>query len=228
MLVNDELDAFRDLPTRLAQAARDTEDIVTARQLFNAGGTGVNTAFFKSANGNAPATDALTSENLEKGLQAIATRKDSEGRPIINAGTVLVVPPALEMTARRILNASEIRRQSGTGDGSTVTVEPNYMKGAVDLVVNPWFAYVAPTLTSTWFVLPAPNTGRPALATGFLRGHESPDLRVKADAGNRVGGGSVAPEEGSFDDDTVQYRVRHSTGSATVIPAGAFASKPSS
>jgi hypothetical protein len=58
--------------------------------------------------------------------------------------------------------------------------------------------------------------------TGFLRGNEQPDLRVKNDAGNRVVGGSVAPEEGSFDDDTVQYRVRHSTGSSLVIPTGTF------
>lgn len=226
MLVNDELDAFRDLPTRLAQAARDTEDIVTARQLFNTAGTSVNTDFFNTGNGNAPGTVALTSENLESALQSITTRTDSEGRPIINAGTVLVVPPALELTARRILNATEIRRQNGTGNGSTITVEPNYMRGAVTLVVNPWFAYVAPTLTDTWFVLPAPNTGRPALATGFLRGHESPDLRVKADAGNRAGGGSVAPEDGSFDDDTIQYRVRHVTGAAPLVPISTYASTP--
>lgn len=226
MLVNDELDAFRDLPTRLATAARETEDIVTARALFNADGTGVNTDFFKAGNGNAPATAELTSESLEAALQAISTRKDSEGRPVIVSGAVLVVPPSLEMTARRILNATEIRRQSGTGSGSTITTEPNYMRGMVELVVNPWFAYVAPTLATTWFVLPNPNSARPAVVTGFLRGNEAPDLRVKADTGNRVGGGAVAPEEGSFDDDTVQYRVRHSIGAATVIPTGAYASKP--
>lgn len=226
MLVNDELDAFTDLPSRLATAARETEDIVTARSLFNAAGTSVNTDFFKSGNGNAPGTAALTSENLEAALQGIATRTDSEGRPVVIASAALVVPPGLELTARRILNASEIRRQSGTGSGSTITVEPNYMRGAVDLVVNPWFTYVAPTLDDTWFVLPAPSSGRPALVTAFLRGNESPDLRVKADAGNRPGGGEVAAQDGSFDDDTVQYRVRHVTGSTTVIPTGAYASTP--
>lgn len=223
MLVNDELDAFRDAPQRLAVAARETEDIVTAKSLFNAGGTGLNTDFFKTANGNAPAAVPLTAENLEAAITAITTRKDSEGRPIVVSGGVLVVPPQLEMTARRILEASEIRRT----EGDVTSIEPNYLRGVLRLVVNPWLPIVASGFNkvgATWFVLPAPNQGRPALVTGFLRGNETPDLRVKYDAGQRVGGGLIAPEEGSFDDDTIQYRVRHVTGSATVIPTATYVS----
>lgn len=223
MLVNDELDAFRDLPTRLATAARETEDVITARCLFNANGTGLNTAFFKAANGNAPDNKALTSENLEAALSAISQRKDSDGRPVVLAGTVLMVPAALEMTARRILEATEIRRTVG----DTTTIEPNYLRGVVQLVVNPWLPIAAPGFSGvhdTWFVLPSPSSARPAVVTAFLRGHETPDLRAKADTGSRVGGGSIAPEEGSFDDDTVQYRVRHVTGAATVIPTETYVS----
>jgi len=69
-----------------------------------------------------------------------------------------------------------------------------------------------------WFVLPAATAARPAVAMGFLRGQEEPDLRVKSDTGNRVGGGAIDPMEGSFDDDTIQYRVRHVTGGAAVDP----------
>ncbi|WP_159622678.1 Mu-like prophage major head subunit gpT family protein [Ruania rhizosphaerae] len=224
MLKNDDLDAFRNLPSRLAVAARETEDIVTAKTLFNSGGTALNTDFFKTANKNAPGTAALSTESLEAALTNISTRKDNEKRPIVVSGAVLMVPPTLEMQARRILNATEIRRT----DGNTTTVESNYLTGLVELVVNPWLTVVntGTNAATNWFVLPNPNqnNNRPALVTGFLRGEEDPDLRVKADAGNRVGGGAVAPEEGSFDDDTIQYRVRHVTGAGTVVPTATYAS----
>lgn len=223
MLVNDDLDAFRNAPQRLAQAARDTEDINTAKTLFNAAGTGLNTNFFKSANGNAPASTALTTENLEAALTDIQTRKDSEGRPIVVTAGVLMVPPSLEMTARRILEASEIRRTSG----STTVIERNHLAGRLTLVVNPWLPVVASgfnKIGGTWFVLPNPASGRPAVVSAFLRGHETPDLRVKADTGSQVGGGSISPEDGSFDDDSIQYRVRAIHGAATVIPTATFVS----
>ena len=48
---------------------------------------------------------------------------------------------------------------------------------------------------------------------------------MKADTGNRAGGGSIAPEQGSFDDDTIQYRVRHVVGSALIDPKFTFVSQ---
>jgi hypothetical protein len=225
MLVNDDLDAFRDAPQRLATAARETEDIVAVKSLVAADGNGVNTNFFKSANGNAPTALPLTDANLEAALTTISTKRDGDNRPIILAGAILMVPPALEMTARRILQATEIRRTSG----SVTTIEENFLAGVVRLVVNPWLSVVntGSKSATTWYVLPDPNAGRPAVVQAFLRGNETPDLRVKADAGNRAGGGAINPEEGAFDDDTIQYRVRHVLGSATVIPTATYVSNGS-
>ena len=78
-----------------------------------------------------------------------------------------------------------------------------------------------------WFVLPSPQSARPALAVGFLRGYEDPDLRVKSSAGSRVGGGVIDPMQGDFDDDTIQYRVRHVVGSAYVDPKATYVSNGS-
>ncbi len=220
MLKNDDLDAFRDLPQRLAVAARETEDRVALLPLFNTAKTGLNTGFFTA---DKRGTDALTSESLEAALTAIATRTDGEGRPIILTGATLLVPPALEMTARRILNATEIRRT----EGGVTTIEPNYMRGVVNIVVDPWLPIVASGYTnvnSSWFVLPATSVPNPALVQAFMTGEETPDLRVKADAGNALGGGTLSPETGSFDDDTVQYRVRHIMGSASLYNDAVFAS----
>lgn len=225
MIVNDDLDAFRDLPERLAQAARDTEDYLATSLLVIAGGA--NTAFFKTANGNAPTALALTVENLDAALSAISTRKDAEGRPILVNGAVLVVPPALETQARKILDATELRFTDSTTGLTVITT--NYMRGRVTLAVDPWLTVIATDAKAgtRWFVLPAPTAPRPALAVGFLRGQEQPDLRVKADTGSRIGGGSIAPEDGSFDDDTIQYRVRHVLGASHVDPKATYVSNGS-
>lgn len=221
MIVNDELGAFKDLPTRLAVAARVTEDTAVTSALLSADKTTLNLDFFKAANGNAPAATALTQANLQTAIATITARKDEDGNPIILNGGVLMVPPALEFAARSILTASEIR----TTSGSVTTVEQNPMAGRLTLCVNPYLSLLTHAKAAgTWFVLPSPNTSRPAVAAAFLRGNEAPDLRVKADAGNRIGGGAIAPEQGSFDDDTVQYRVRHVTGGAVVDPKATYVS----
>lgn len=223
MLKNDELDAFRNLPERLSIAARETEDVAVAKSLFNTAGNGLNTQFFRTQNGNAPANVPLTSENLEAALSSIRQRVDSDNRPVVVTSAILMVSPALEMTARRILEASEIR----IVDGNTTSIQTNYLRGIVNLVVNPWLSLAAPGFAkrdSTWFLLPATADPRPAVVAGFLRGEEQPDLRVRNDQGTSVGGGALSPEDGSFDDDTVQYRVRHVIGGAPLFPAATYVS----
>lgn len=211
-LINDELDVFRDIPQRLAQAARNTEDFVAAG-LVEVGGN-PNPGFFT---GNAVLTGnpALTSESLEDALQNLGSRKDQDGNPIITGGRVLMVGPALEMTARRILNASEIR----INDGARTIITGNTLSGAVELVVNPWLSN-----PDAWYVLPAPGGARPAVQVAFLRGHETPEIRVKGDTGNALGGGQIAATDGSFDIDDIQYRARHILGGATLLDDAVLAS----
>jgi len=72
--------------------------------------------------------------------------------------------------------------------------------------------------------LPEPNTGRPGLVNAFLRGHEQPSLRASANTGVAIGGGSLSPTDGSFDDDTIQYRVRHVNGTAALVNTSVYAS----
>lgn len=223
MVVNDELGAFRGIDQSLAVAARDTEGTVTASAFFNAAKTGLNTQFFRAQNGNAPESAPLTRAALQDAIQELSTKKDEQGNPLTRPGLVLVVPPTLEYQAREILSASEIRTTDANG---AVSVSQNPVAGAVTLVVEPnLLLNTGSNAATTWFLLPAPNSARPAIVTGFLAGHEAPDLRVKADTGNRAGGGQVAPEQGSFDDDTIQYRVRHVVGAALIDPKFTFVSQ---
>lgn len=220
-IVNDDLDALRRLPGDLAQSAIDTEDYLAASML--AISTGPDTNFFKSANGNAPAAVPLNIDNLSAALTTITSRTDTDGRPIaFPNGWALVVPPALEVTAQNVVSAFEVAQTSGS---STIKIR-NWIGSRVQVVVNPWLTTidVSNKAGATWYIVPAPGQDRPAVAMAFLRGHEVPDLRVKADTGNRVGGGAVDPLEGSFETDDIAYRVRHVAGSAQLDPKGTYAS----
>lgn len=222
MIVNDELGAFRNIHDTLAQAARDLEGTATADALLNAKRSDVNTDFFKAANGNAPESAALTRDALQEAIKTVSQKRDENGRPLARPNLVLVVPPALEFKAREIVNASEVR----VADGNTTVTSANILAGAVTVVVDPnLMRSTHAKAEKTWFLLPAPNTARPALVTAFMSGHETPDLRYKNDQGNRVGGGSIPVGEGSFDDDTIQYRVRHIVGAAAVDPTFTFVSR---
>lgn len=224
-IVNDELGELQELPNNLAIAARNTEASAAARLLTD--GNGPNNALFNAtawgrtydpdtntwSGGSSnliAGNPALTADSLTAVLDAISQRTDPEGLPILVEAVKLVVPPALETTARKILDATEIRITSG----NNTTILNNWLAGRVQLVVDPWLQVIdkGANASTTWYLVPATTSSRPALFLGFLRGHETPDVRVKADAGNRVGGGPVSPEEGSFDADDISYRVRHVVG----------------
>jgi len=225
MLVNDDLDAFRTAPERIAQASRVTEDKLATGLI--ALSTGPNATFFNAAPASqfgaaAVGTGKLTVDNLTTALTTVSTRKDSDGNPVMVDAVVLMVPPSLEVTANTIVQATLIRNKTTNQDIEV----GNWLSGRVTVVVNPWLPVIDVSANSatTWYLLPAPSIARPALTMGFLRGFETPDLRVKADTGMRVGGGSIPAEEGSFDTDDIQYRIRHVTGGTTLDPIAAYAS----
>lgn len=215
---NEAIDELEDMPAALAADAKDTEAISAVSNLLNVDpktllANGVNTNFFKAGNGNAPTALPLTRENLKTVLDGMAVKKDDKtGRVIARPDVVVVVPKALEPAILRIITPTEIR----TTNGSVETIEGNEFKNLA-YVVEPMLDYVNThaKAATTWFVLPKPGGPRPALWQAFMRGHELPDLRVKASTGQRVGGGDISPLEGSFEVDDIQYRGRHIVGNQT-------------
>lgn len=229
--INDELDELESLPEALSIAARETEARQAASLLTD--GNGPNGTFFNSTaiqgsisnlmSGN----PALSSTSLQTAISTITSRRDPQGRPVAFPRLVLVVPPALEVTARAILNATEIEFQEGSdGNGQRRIRGANWMRGVVDLVVDPWLTVIdgGAAAATTWYIVPAPSAGRPALGLAFLRGHEEPQVRVKGHAGQTVGGGDLPPEDGGFEIDDIQYRVRHVLGQGYVDPIGTIVS----
>jgi hypothetical protein len=174
-----------------------------------------------------PGNPALSSTSLQTGITIVTSRRDPENRPIVVPKLVLTVPPALEVQARAILNATEIEFQEGAdGAGQRRIRGANWLRGVVDLVVDPWLTVIdlGAAAASTWYLSPAPSGGRPAFGLGFLRGHEEPQVRVKAGAGQTVAGGDLDPHDGGFEIDDIQYRVRHINKGGYVDPIATLVS----
>lgn len=157
----------------------------------------------------------------------LGEQRDTEGGPIYIEAATLVVPPALEVPAMNILNATEILAANGGGNGNEndqlrVT---NWMRNRVTVIVNPWLPIIDTTTGSTaWYLFANPSTGRPALEIGRLIGHESPELFQKSPNATRVGGGLVDPTDGDFDTDSVEWKVRHVMGGTLMDAKSALAS----
>jgi hypothetical protein len=225
-LVNDDLDAFRELPTTLGRAARLTEDRFVTNLYVDS--TGPDATYYSVANANlVTGNPALAVSGLQTAFTVLAAQTDADGNPIFIDRVNLIVPPALEVTARNILNAVEILAATGggAGTGNDQLRTANWMRNRIDLVVNPWLPILDTTSGSTaWYLTASSAAGRPAMEVGFLRGNDTPQVFVKAPDSLRIGGGLAPVEDGDFETDSTRYKVRHVLGGTLMDPKMSVAS----
>lgn len=234
-IVNDDLNQLTDMPERLATAARRTEQRLVTN-LF-VGANGPNTTLYTAGNANivnttngASATNPpLSISGLNDALTVLSKMVDESGEPILRDMMTLVVPPALQYTARNVINATEIwdstalgggQPDNGSTSGERILRSNNWMRNMLDIVVDPYIPTLASSANgnTSWFLFANPAYSREAITIGFLRGHESPEIWMKSPNAIRAGGGAVSPLSGDFDTDSVEYRVRHVTGVLMVDP----------
>lgn len=211
-IVNDDLDALASAPNLLAQAARYTEDRFFTELI--ADGTGPDATFFSTGNGNKGTGVALSLDGLQTGYAAMRKQRDPQGNPIFTGKVRLMVPSALEVTAKNIVSATQIVGSPGATTGQQF-VTGNWAGDTIaEVVVNPWLDIVdtSANVDKTWYLFADPGIGRPAAEMGFLAGHEQPEVFMKAPDSIRVGGGVVGAEDGDFATDGVAYKVRHVLG----------------
>lgn len=224
-IVNDgQIGLLERLPVEMALKAAGKEDEEVTKQLVTA--SGLNTANFKAGNQNLlSGNPALTLESLEDAIEA-ANLQTYNGRQITPVTQfALVVPRALEMTARKILAVQEVRTETTAGSVATTTISGNPIGSQVTIVVNDWLTKIYSGAGAYWFLIPVPGQQlNPAVALGFLRGYETPELRIKSNGGLYLGGGEVPAREGSFDNDDWEMRIRHIATGGFIVPAGTMAS----
>lgn len=218
VLTNDDLDALKSAPEDLAWQAANTE-YYQATNFFCA-----NATLYATSGGGRPTngnkgTATLTAANLQTALEQISKFTSPESEPILNTPRFLVVPPALELTARQILQ-SAILDYTGTTDAKYPTL--NILQGLLEIRVNQYLPIVDTTNGHTgWYLFSDPAFGW-AVETGFLRGHETPGLFMKTANQVRLGGGQVNPMDGDFDTDNVAYKCRHILGGSHANAVGGW------
>jgi hypothetical protein len=234
-MINDDLDALKDIPARFARAALRTEEKFAVGLLCDANGP--NATFFSDANKNkVDIANGASSNNPVLSIQALhdaftvlSQQRDLDGEPITIDAVHLVVPPALQVTAENILNATELWLNAADGGNANQQVHTvNWMRNRVTLHVSAYIPIVASGANgmTSWFLIADPSPDqRPAFEVGFLRGHNEPEIWMKEPNAVRVGaGGVVNPTDGDFDTDSIRYRIRHILGGTQVDPKMAVAS----
>jgi hypothetical protein len=226
MLINDDRNAFQTRPALMAAGARFSEEYLALQQIFDANGP--HASFFTSGNTNIVTSNAVFGlVGLQTAFTQLAKKVNTDGMPIVIEAATLLVGPALEVPARNLLNGTELRIQQA--DGTTQLYTQNWMSNRLKLVVNPLIPSIvtAGTVADTAWVLIANNTpmNRPAFRFAFMRGRRDPQLFVKEPNAQMLGGGEISPMEGSFDSDSIDYKVRHIFGAGQGDPNLAIASK---
>lgn len=227
MLINDDLGVFSNSGTmqRFGRGARRTEEWVATNLFVDANGP--HASVYTAGNNNiVTGNPALTRTALQTALTVLSEQTDADGEPIIIEAVELVVPTALELTAREILDTREYRIVDGAGNTQILT--GNGVSANLRLNVNHYISRVASSANgaTSWFLIANPTSQRPALVMAFLRGFDTPQMFVKAPDAQPIGGAG-AGEMVDFETDSRRYKVRHFVGGVSVDPKATVASNGS-
>jgi len=217
-IINDDLGALKDTPERFSNAAIRTEHRLVSAQYYH------NVVLATAGRGNL-SVNPLTIANLETGIEWFAARTDANGEPIPTRPKILVVPPALEMTARAILTSAT---KMGLAGATTIAGAPDVWVPVnnvvsqmnLELVVDPYITILGAVTTplssvASWFLFTDPRE-LAVLEAAHLRGHERPEIAMKASDKVTVGGAAINPMSGDFATDNIFYRVRLPFGVTTL------------
>lgn len=180
-----------------------------------------NTTFFAAGHNNV-GTGVLNEANLEIGLNALFNQTDPSGNEAPYAGPVhLVVPPALQWTAKRLVNSTNIVI-SGTTDRAMANSYA--LEGAAEVTVNSLLPVIDTVNGDTgWYLFCDPRL-RPAVRYGHVRGYENPEIFVRDSDVRALAGGAEDPFAGSFLDDDIAFKCRFTFGADSADFRGAYMS----
>jgi len=233
-VINDDLGAFDDIAPRFSTAALRTEAINATKTFVDVNGP--HASHF-SAQGLADPCDGqvvinagtlpLTILNLETTMELMAAQVDVNGEPLCIQGVHLVVPPALELTARQILTSTMkmwIDNALAAAAARAYPMTSVIPQLGLKLHVDPYIPVVntGGNQATTWYLFADPSQVA-AMEFGYLRGHETPEICMKASDKVSMGGGAISPFEGDFATDNIFYRVRIVKGSLFLDPRAAYA-----
>ena len=194
MVINDDLDAFAQIPTMFGRAAANTIEKCGFDLLKSS-----KAALFTTTNRNLiTANKPLSYPGLGEAVRKLAEQTDKHGNPINVTGKILLVPPALEGEAWVLLNSTHIL---ATPTGKEKVGDKNRFHGMFTIVTTPFLASIhgkgdAKGSDDAWYLLADPNSIA-LFCTSYLDGREQP---------------IIESETAAFDVLGFQYRVYHDFG----------------
>jgi hypothetical protein len=241
-LINDDYGMFNDMLQRLAASWNLTLWFAITELYVDANGPHAslyNSTFgnlILQANGASVDNPPLDFQGLIDGLTVLGLKRDVDGNPIVQNGTIyLWYGPALAMTAKALLAAT--LAQISVGGGTTnsdgfpsqrLSVAPAYVTGNITPVEDkliPVVCTASGVKNSMWGLTYDPRSqARPSIEFGMLRGFTTPQLFQKAPNTMRVGGG-IDPMLGDFLTMDLDYKSISIFGGTPVEGRSTVASK---
>lgn len=201
--INDSIGFLQSLPESMRNIALDTDEWEVFSALIN--GVGSTQALAGGAIPDGTATvapNAPFSRNaIIRAIIELGERKINDRRVRTSGGYTLLIP-----TGQTPWVEYQLRNKVLTGieDGTYIFNVQGYDPTAAVSIIESEFIP-----DDHWYLMPNQNAAnRPILELLRLVGHELPELRVQGNTGTYVGGGIVSPFEGSFDNDTADFRLR--------------------
>lgn len=209
--LNDDLNALREIPRRLALSAK----LTVWYNIFNIFASASppvctydNQPLFDSSAHNNLGTSQLTSASFGA-ARAAMMQQTAFGSNYAYLGIgprFLLVPPELEGVARQLRNSEYLLEPSG--GGATPVVNP--WREMFDIIVIPFWSD-----NDAWALVADPRL-IPTIEVAFLNGRDEPELFTEA------------PNSGSsFTADRVTYKIRHVWGYCILDHRGMYKSVPS-
>jgi hypothetical protein len=215
VILNDDLGYIRQQPRRFGRAASRSLALFATRSVLEGNGTCFDgVALFDTAthaNYEEGAGTVLTAANLQKAIQNMGAQTVLSTFQSVRP-KMLVVPTALEFTAKQIINSALI---VAVGTAGTVTQlgNANVLQNALDIVVDPFLT------SQTAYYLFAEPADVPVVMIGFLDGKQTPDLLIEKPTMVKVAGGDDPYE---FEYDVMRYKVRFDYGGTVALWWGAY------
>jgi hypothetical protein len=181
-LINDDLGALSNVPQMIGRAAAIKLNEVFWTVFM------ANTSFFPINDSNrnylAGVTvgtndSRLNLEGLDRATQKFMAQVDPDSKPLGIRPKILLVPSALAMTAKQLMNSTEIRTEAALSSGGMKFPTSNPFAGTYVPVDTPYLGNSSFTgySSTAWYLLADP-ADLPVIETVFLNGVEAPTVEA--------------------------------------------------
>jgi hypothetical protein len=202
-IVNDDLHAIKQIPSKLAIAAATTLAEFVYGFLSGNGTIYDGNALFDETNHSNLGSSALSSSAMQAGVVAMREQTNFASKRIGLRPRYLIVPPELEFTALVIV------KSVGVPGSNNNDINP--MMGYTQLIVSSQLPAAGTPANSSWY-LAADTAEVDTIEIGFVGGQVNPAMFIQDN-----------PLYGlNFTQDAISYKVRHEYGGAVMDWRGLY------